>query len=205
MSDNPTASLQIVYRTIGGIGWTIAYVLAIYTGFIQNTYCIPGISVIVNFSWESYFSIHKNNSTMQWYMNIVWVMLDLVIVCQFLCYGEEYFKLPRVLFYPICISWFIISYRLIAYGAETLKDARGRWSGFIDNYFMSVLFVFSFYQNDSLKGQSVSIAIFKFIGSLFMVIYAWSVNERHFVMVYLYVNIIIFDVFYIYLLVTKTS
>ena len=54
---------------IGGIFWSLTYILIIRRGFIEKTYGMPLIALCANISWEAIFSFLHPHSPPQLYIN----------------------------------------------------------------------------------------------------------------------------------------
>jgi hypothetical protein len=77
---------------IGGIFWTLAYLLIIRQGFKDKTYGMPLAALCANISWEAIFAFIHPHRPPQLYINYGWFALDVVIVLQFLKFGKEEFS-----------------------------------------------------------------------------------------------------------------
>ena len=89
----------VMYDTlmiIGGLFWSITYILIIWRGFKDKTYGMPLAALCANISWEGIFSFIYPHSPPQLNINYVWFFIDVVIVMQFLKYGRSEFPLFQI-------------------------------------------------------------------------------------------------------------
>ena len=199
----------IILLLLGAGGWTTVYITSIYIGFKEKTYCIPFVSLCINYAWELYFSFSsvQCGTATHWcaqrIINIVWCLFDTLIVIQLLIYGYKYFSkiIHKYVWYSTLI--FIFSSALTFINLfQASFDPSGGIAAFADNYLMSCLFISFFYvrkatSGQNLEGQSLIIAICKFIGTLANSI-SWGLcsGMNAPVLVYIYVMIALLDVFY---------
>ncbi len=74
-----------------GAFWALAYLLIIRRGFLDETYGMPLVALCANVSWEFIFSFVHPHGPVQRPVNIVWFLLDLIILFQLLKYGPREF------------------------------------------------------------------------------------------------------------------
>ncbi len=75
---------------LSGIAWTLVYVEAIRVGFAQKTYALPVAALALNIAWESIYSVWgiATDPSLQAYINLLWLLADVVIVYTFCRYGR---------------------------------------------------------------------------------------------------------------------
>jgi len=152
---------------IGGIFWTLAYLLIIRQGFKDKTYGMPLAALCANISWEAIFAFIHPHRPPQLYINYGWFALDVVIVFQFLKFGkEEFSKLTTAQFYSVFVFALVLSYFMILFVTYEFQDWQGAYAAFGQNLMMSILFLWMFFSRNDLRGQSVYIALFKMLGTL---------------------------------------
>ena len=202
--------VQIILNLISGLGWVTVYILCIYLGFKYKTYCIPWISLCMNYAWELYFAVapKKYDKQTPWHraVAIVWSVIDTIIVIQLIIYGYKYVQssMSKLVFYANIVFVFSSALSFIILFNENF-DPVGAYSAFGDNYLMSILFIKMFYDRRKYKndqGQSIYIAICKCIGTLGASI-TWGVCQGYDdpVIVYMYVMITLLDLTYIGMMV----
>lgn len=170
-----------------GIGlWTIVYVFTIKNIF-KNRFCeIPGAALSGKFAWEILWSFHAVPN-MGFIFEIgykLWLILDIVIVWGFFCYGykqvisqvNQYF---RIYFILGILFWLITLYFFINDGFDNLIGSN---SFYVLNILMSVLYIFMFLrlENEYKKLFSSVIAWTKCFGTGFislMVYLKWPNNN----------------------------
>lgn len=155
---------------LSGLAWTIVYIDAIRIGFRHRTYAIPLVALGLNFAWETTYTAQDLMGRMspQGYVNLVWALADLVIVYTFFAFGRGEF--PRLVTRPVfallgtlvfgasyAVQWLFL--------AEFGHDA-GRYSAFLQNLLMSGLFIAMLMARRGLRGQTLTIAVAKWIGTL---------------------------------------
>jgi len=163
--------MDIALILASGIAWTIVYIEAIRVGFRERTYAMPAVALGLNFAWEWTYAVHNLvfDPSVQGGINLVWGIADAVIVYTFFRYGRAEFPsfvTPRM-FAGLSVLLFGMSFAvqwlfLAKFGAE---DAAG-YSAFLQNLLMSALFIAMFVARRGPRGQSVTIAVAKWLGTL---------------------------------------
>jgi hypothetical protein len=163
--------MHITLILASGIAWTIVYIEAIRVGLRERTYAMPAVALGLNFAWEWTYAVHNLafDPSVQGGINLVWGIADAVIVYTFFRYGRAEFPsfvTPRM-FTGLSVLLFGMSFAvqwqfLAKFGAE---DGAG-YSAFLQNLLMSALFIAMFVARRGLRGQSVTIAVAKWLGTL---------------------------------------
>lgn len=192
------------------IGWVITYVELARLGFRDKTYGMPIFPLALNVIWEILYSyiILKSDPTDAMGLAIsIWFLLDIIIVYTYLRYGRKYF--PKQINQKYFLIWTKIIFLMaigIQYAFFIKFDSVAIWySAFISNLIMSVAFINMLYIRKDTKGQNLTIAISKWIGTLaptiiFGVIYGNQLGLS------LGIFCSVFDIIYIYYLkVTMNS
>jgi hypothetical protein len=185
-----------------GVFWTAVYVLIIRLGFRDQTYGMPITALCANISWEFIFSFFYPHAAPQNYINVVWFVLDLVIVFQVLRFGRVAFE-RAWLFYPAFILGLVVSFGTILAITIEFSDWDGKYAAFGQNLMMSVLFVAMLLKRRDVKGQSIYIALFKMAGTLLPSILFFLRFPNSSLLNFLYVSIFVFDLIYAVLLYAK--
>ena len=149
--------------------WILAYILIIKRGFQDKAYGMPMVAICANISWEFIFAFIYPQNDLQKNITIIWFVLDIVILLQYLIYGRKEFKryLSRKLFYASFILTLGVSFLTILVITQDFNDFEGKYAAFSQNLMMSGLFISLLFWRGNLKGQSIYIAIFKMLGTLF--------------------------------------
>jgi hypothetical protein len=157
---------------LSGVAWTVVYVVAIRIGFQQRTYAIPAAALALNIAWESIYATHgivTGNLSVQTFVNVAWALADVVIVYTFLRYGRR--ELPDFVSRPMFVAWAVLIFAA-AYTVQWLFIAEfgwaeaSRYAAFLQNLLMSGLFIAMFVARRGPRGQSIVIAVAKWIGTL---------------------------------------
>lgn len=194
-------AFSISCKIIGGIFWTLTYILIIRKGFMDKSYGIPFIALAFNFSWETIFSFIYPPESPQSYINIVWFVFDCIIVIQFLKYGKNNneYNLSEKWFYHVVTTVFVLAFLHTLTMALEFRDFIGKYSAFTMNLTMSILFVVLYFRRRSLIGQSIFIAIFKMVGTLCFSLLFFVKSPGAAFMNFLYIVTLGFDGYYIIL------
>ena len=165
-------TLKTTLTIISGLCWTIVYIDGIRLGFHDKSYAIPFYALALNFAWEALhtiFGFANYGVTVQNVINAVWFAFDIGILITYFKYGRKYF--PQSPGRNSFVSWsglglltaFAIEYAFI----REFGVAKGAgYSAFLQNLLMSVLFISMLVRRGSREGQSLLIAINKWIGTL---------------------------------------
>ena len=190
---------------ISGICWSTVYVDSIRTGFKQKTYCMPLFALGLNIAWEAIYAytdlfIRKEIGA-QAIANTAWFLLDIFLVITWFKYGKEEMngELGKKCFIPwtilVLVSCFVLQILFIV----EFGDVEGeKYSAFLQNIAMSITYLYMLNSRKSSKGQTMTIAICKCIGTLTPTIYG-TLEGNIFILV---TGIIcfIFDIVYIFFL-----
>jgi len=185
-----------------GIFWTLVYLLIIRLGFRDKTYGVPITALCANISWEFIFSFMIPHDSPQNYINVVWFVFDLIIVCQTLRFGRTVFE-PGQLFYPALVLGLVTSFGVILAITYEFSDWDGKYAAFGQNLMMSVLFIAMLLKRRDVSGQSVYIALFKMLGTLLPSILFYLRFPTSVLLNSLYVSIFVFDSIYLVMLYAK--
>jgi hypothetical protein len=166
------ATIKLILTIISGVCWTIVYLDGIRIGFRDKSYAIPFYALALNFAWEllyTIFGFRTNGVTVQNVFNAVWFMFDVGILYTYFKFGRKYF--PRHLSGSAFVAWSVLAL-VTALGVEysfirEFGVAKGAgYSAFLQNLLMSILFIAMLVRRRSAEGQSLAIAINKWIGTL---------------------------------------
>jgi hypothetical protein len=189
-----------------GAAWALAYILIIIKGFKDKTYGMPMAAICANVSWEFIFSFifNSNFNNVQIIINIVWFVLDILILLQYLIYGKKEFlrDVNTSKFLIIFLTTLFICFSIIVGITFEFNDFQGKYAAFSQNLMMSILFVLLLTKRRNLKGQSIYIALFKMIGSFLPAIYLFLFNFSILITI-LSVITLIFDLLYSVLIYNK--
>ena len=189
---------------LSGICWTIVYIQLIWVGFKDKTYGMPFVALALNFAWEvlhSYIGLKSNLSSIQTWITLIWLFLDIIIVYTYLKYGRKHFPkyTSKKFFLPWSILIFLMSFIIQYYFVIEFGALGGLYSAFLQNLIMSILFINLLINRIDIKGQNLNIAIYKWIGTLAPTILYGVIQGNKLILV-LGIFCSIFDILYIYFL-----
>src|SRR5918997_6599136 len=162
--------MALFLTILSGLAWTIVYAEGIRLGFRDRTYAIPVAALGLNLAWEWIYGINGllGPITAQAVINLVWALADVVIVYTFFRFGRAEFP---TLTKPMFVGWGLLiiavsfAVQLLLIGEFGVNDA-ARYSAFLQNLLMSGLFIAMLVARRGLRGQSLIIAVAKWIGTL---------------------------------------
>jgi hypothetical protein len=162
--------LSILLPAISGISWTVVYVSAIRLGFKDQTYAIPVIALSLNYAWEVIYGIGgivivRNFQSI---INLIWAILDSVIVYSYFRFGRSEFPpfITRQFFITGSIFIFAAGFAVQAAFISQFRYMAPVFTAFLQNTLMSGLFIAMFISREGIRGQSMVIAVCKWIGTL---------------------------------------
>jgi len=165
-------TLTDILTLIGGLSWTIVYLLIIVRSYRDKTYGMPYWALAFNFSWEFIFSfvlsIDSPDLQLQLAINRVWLVFDVFIFIAYFLYGKKDWPahLPRPLFYPYSLLVLAIGFFFVYLVSVELDHSQGMYAAFMQNLMMSWLFIAMLARRKSTAGQSIGVASFKLVGTL---------------------------------------
>ena len=162
------AALTCFLLSFSGLCWIAVYLDAFRIGIRDRSYAIPFWALCLNLAWEILHSIlawQVEGIALQVVINMLWALLDLLVLATFLWFGKHGETTP----------WFVLRILMALGVAFTVQYAfvmefgiyRGRaYAAFLQNLLMSVLFIDLFLNRGSREGQSLLIAWCKWLGTL---------------------------------------
>ena len=213
-------TIKIILTVISGVCWTIVYIDGIRIGFRDKSYAIPFYALALNFAWElqyTYFGFRTNGVTVQNVFNAVWFAFDVGILYTYFKFGRKYFRSfqDQSATYPDGTDKYFIAWSILglitafavqyAFRLEFGVSKAAAYSAFPQNLIMSILFIGMLVKRGSREGQSLTIAVNKWLGTLAPTILYGGIGEGAFPrgsFLILTVGIFcsVFDVIYIWLL-----
>ena len=196
---------------ISGIAWTIVYIELIRKGFKEKACGMPLFALTLNFAWEMIYAIDglfisKSFILVQSIANVVWAFFDIFILVTWFKFGKQYMsENSKKYFIPYSILALIVAFTMqfAFYFSCDTPEIASIYSAYAQNVAMSIMFVVMLFRNGNTKGQSLIIAISKWIGTLTPTIYGCINGIEHGVSIYILLTGIlcsIFDIIYIYFL-----
>ena len=165
--------MTLFLTLLSGVAWTIVYIELIRNGFKYKTYAMPLFALGLNIAWEIIYSVNDliispNSGGIQGIVNLVWACFDIIIVFTYFKYGKKYFpEKAKRYFIPFSILVFSACFAIqfaFYFSFEAIPAAR--YSAFLQNAAMSILFLVMLFQRTRTDGQSILMATAKWIGTL---------------------------------------
>ncbi|MCH3905167.1 MAG: hypothetical protein LKF01_02340 [Lactobacillus sp.] len=195
--------MTLFLTLVSGIAWTIVYIECIRLGFKQRTYSMPLFALALNIAWEGIYSIvDLHNFSAQTVVNLVWFIFDLVIACTYFKFGrKEFSSNSQRFFLPISIIVFATCLLIqLGFYWQFGLHYGSRYSAFLQNLVMSIMFIAMLFKRDNKKGQSLTIAVAKWIGTLAPTILMGILQEVNVYVIVCGGLCSVFDILYIVLL-----
>lgn len=201
--------MEIFLTLLSGIGWCIVYEECIRLSMKQKTYAMPFWALAMNITWEGIYSISDLSRTLgvQEIANLLWFALDIVILVLFVKYGkrewdEEHRAAKSWGFYAwtACgvLAMFLVQMSFVVeFGMEGHLSAQ--YSAFIQNLIMSITFIAMLQKRKSSEGQSLLLAVAKWVGTLAPTI-TMGIMAANYVVLACGLLCTLYDVIYIVLL-----
>ena len=171
--------LELFLIVLSGIGWMIVYEECIRLGFKQKTYSMPFFALGLNFAWELIYTLSDiileahgppvGLTLAQVVVNAFWVGLDVLILISYFKYGKK--EWPKHINSKLFVPWSILGLLCcfvlqIVFILEFGFVMAAQYSAFLQNLLMSVLFISMYVKRQSMEGQSLLLAVAKWIGTL---------------------------------------
>lgn len=163
--------MELLLTLVSGLAWTIVYLEGIRLGFRDRTYAIPIAALALNFAWEATYTVRgfAGSPDVQSFVNLAWALADVIIIVTYARFGRS--ELPAVVTKVLFVLWsvllfatsFVVQWLFLA---EFGADAAARYSAFLQNLLMSGLFIAMLMARRGIRGQSLIIAVAKWIGTL---------------------------------------
>jgi hypothetical protein len=147
------------------------YIEGIRLGLKDRSYAIPFLALALNLAWELLHTIFgfQAGSGLQTYINAIWFLFDIGILYTYVKFGRKHFSsnLPKSSFAAwtilVIVMAFFIEY---AFTREFGRFVGGAYAAFLQNLLMSILFINMLVNRQSREGQSLTLAVNKWIGTL---------------------------------------
>lgn len=161
----------VALTLFSGIAWTIVYIEAIRIGFTQRTYAIPVAALGLNIAWEWLYAAVgvAQGGSVQTAVNIAWGLADVAVLVTFFRFGYREFssRLGGPAFYAgsgalVAASVAVQILFLTEFGTRLAPV----YAAFLQNLLMSGLFIAMFISRGGSRGQSLVLAISKWLGTL---------------------------------------
>jgi hypothetical protein len=200
-------TIKLILTLVSGLCWTLVYSEGIRIGFRDRSYAIPFYALALNLAWECLHTFFGVRSV-QTVINAIWFAFDLGILYTYLKFARKYFarNLPGNAFLIWSVLGLIAAFAIqYAFIREFGAAVGAGYSAFLQNLLMSVLFINMFVKRGGCEGQSLAIAINKWIGTLaptilFGLLGSGGFPSGSFLILTLGILCSVFDLIYIYML-----
>lgn len=180
--------------------WCIAYCLALIRGWKDKTHAIPLPAILINVVWEMLAcTLYREYSPIGPFMPAVWLLLDFGILLQAVLYSPREFPHLNGLAFSSLVMGGLVAGFAVFYLAH-VKNIPYIWSAFPQNLMMSILFVRMLTTRNNLRGQSIYIAVFKYLGSACAIMLAMQASTLPLLYGVTFAAILVFDLLYLVLL-----
>jgi hypothetical protein len=166
---------------------------------------MPLFALAFNIAWEFMFAFLVGiGFNVQKVVNIVWCLLDAVIIYTYFKYGRKDFPKDKERFFvPWSLAAFVVGFLVIYFAHYEFENFWGaRYTAFGQNLMMSVLFISMLVRRNNVDGQSMYIAIFKWLGTLAPTIQMSIQTGSHLILIF-GIGCFFYDVIYIWMLYQK--
>lgn len=149
------------------------YVDSIRTGFRQKTCRMPLFALALNIAWEGIYAyldlFVRRSYGAQAFANAAWFILDIFILATWFKFAKE--EMPgeegRKWFVPWSVLVLICGFVLQVLFIAEFGDVEGeKYSAYLQNIAMSVAYLHMLQRRGSSKGQTMTIAVCKCVGTL---------------------------------------
>ena len=195
---------------VSGLCWTIVYIEGIRLGLRDRSYAIPFVALALNLAWELMHTISgfQLGDRLQGTINTIWFLLDLGIIYTYFKFGRKYFarSLTNSRFVAgsavVLAMAFAVEY---AFTREFGTFRGGAYAAFLQNLIMSILFIQMLLSRGTQEGQSLLLAVNKWLGTLaptiqFGVLNNLGLQQGHVLILVVGGFCCVFDLIYIWLL-----
>jgi len=166
------APFPLFLMIFSGVCWTLVYLDGIRLGLRDHTYAIPFWALALNLAWEllnAVIEFLESGLVTQVWISSIWLLFDLGILYTFLRFGRREFaeRLPSSWFVPWTLLALAVALVLQAAFIAEFGFLAGRaYAAFLQNLLMSVLFIGMLVRRGHRAGQSMTIAVAKWLGTL---------------------------------------
>ena len=157
----------VVASVIAVLAWLGAYALMIRRGFKDRSFGMPIVTLCLNVVWEGWYGFVSDMPLGQRLPNIIWFGFDLAVLYTCLKFGAEDFKdwpLFHKWFKPVV--WSLIPIAIVLHWGfiTALNDSHGAYSASLNTLAYSFLLIAMLLRRNSVRGQSLYIALCVLIG-----------------------------------------
>lgn len=197
--------MEMFLTLLSGICWCIVYEECIRLAVKDKTFAMPFWALALNITWEGIYTYQdlRGGGGVQAIVNVLWFCLDIVILTLYFKYGKEQHESGSG---KVFYLWTIlgVAAMLLVQLAYVKEFGLGghlsaQYSAFAQNLIMSIAFIHMLVKRGNTKGQSMLLAIAKWIGTLAPTI-TMGIMTTNYVVLACGLLCTVYDVIYIVLL-----
>jgi hypothetical protein len=158
----------VLFGLLCVVGWLVAYASIISRGFADATYGVPLPALVANLSWEFAYGFLLDPLGDYFHTaSIFGFLIDLVIGWQAWKYGGRQFAGTPAgrHFRPFLLLSLAVAFPVTYLAFLEFNDPDGEYTGFGINLMMSILFLVMLERRGGPDGQSMYIAVGKWLGT----------------------------------------
>lgn len=173
---------ELIATSASGLAWTVVYIALIYRGIKDKSYGMPLVPLALNFAWEFVFSLiypPADTGVAGIVINAIWMICDIGIVACYFIYGYRYFYqrygISKATWLTYSIAAFLVAFGIMLTGGPFFGQFVDYFKAdifhgaifiaYIQNLIISVCFLLMIWERKSSEGQSLTIGVFKCIGT----------------------------------------
>ena len=191
---------------LSGVCWCIVYEECIRLSAKDKTYAMPFWALAMNITWEGIYAVSelRIGIGLQPIVNLIWFLLDIVILISYLKYGKKELAPGQKVgtFYAWSVFGIAAMFAVqISFIAEfgTADHLSAQYAAFIQNLIMSIAFINMLHKRKNSDGQSILLAVAKWIGTLAPTI-TMGILSTNYVVLVCGLLCSVYDIIYIILL-----
>ncbi len=190
------------FMITGAVFWSLAILLMIKKGFVDQTHSMPLTGINCLLAWKCIFVFIKPQRKPQIYINILLIPLDIVLLYQYFRYSSlpfisMLFPYASILLHTLIMMLCFLSVYFIS---NKFDEDKGKYTAFGMNFMISALFIQMLIFRGSTLGQSIWIALFKMLGSIFPSYCFYRGYPKDKLLNFMYFAIFVLDLTYFYFL-----
>jgi hypothetical protein len=196
--------LELLLKLVLWACWTLAYVLIIRRAHLDQAPGMPFAATCLNVGWEGAMLFHHPFGGLGWITVFIWFALDLVILAQYFVYARPATAttLAEQMFWPATVGIMVTCLITPIVINHAFHDPSGLIAAYFQNALMSILFCGMMLRRDSMRGQSLYVALAKLVGTSVAILYGEPSNAF---LLWCYILVIAFDLAYVALIVRVAS
>jgi len=173
---------ELIATSASGVAWTITYIALVFRGIKDKSYGMPIVPLALNFAWELVFSmVYPPAATgpAGTLINAIWMICDIGIIVTYFMYSYKYFYhrygISKVAWLTYSLFAFLVAFGIMLTGGPFFGQFNDYFKAdifqgaifiaYVQNLIISVCFLLMIWERGSAEGQSLTIGVFKCIGT----------------------------------------